>query len=82
MARYYLQPSSDFFIVQQVNNEKNRTLKARMLFYLAVQYKLQGKVNSARTYLLEASDARTSGFIENRLATWELRMLPKDSVGR
>ena len=73
MARFYLLPASDLFIVQQVNQEKNKSLKARMLFYLAAQYKLQDKGSLARRYFLEASEAKTSGFIENRLAGWEMK---------
>jgi tetratricopeptide (TPR) repeat protein len=79
MARYYMDPSSDFFIVQQINSEKDRTLKARMLFYIGAQYKLQGKLGAARTYFLEAADMRTNGFIENSLAFWELRGLNKEN---
>jgi len=73
MARFYLLPSSDLFIVQQVNLEKNKTLKARMLFYIAAQYKLQDKRSLAMKYFLEASEQKTSGFVENRLAEWELK---------
>jgi lipoprotein NlpI len=74
-----MEPSSDFFIVQQINSEKDRTLKARMLFYIGAQYKLQGKLGTARTYFLEAADMRTNGFIENSLASWELRGLNKEN---
>ena len=44
-----------------------------MLFYLAAQYKLQDKRSLALKYFLEASESKTSGFIENRLAGWELK---------
>ena len=76
MARYYMQPSSDLFIVQQVNAEKNQTLRARMLFYLAAQYTLQkNRTPTATTYFGEASGEATYGQIENRLASWELKKL-------
>jgi tetratricopeptide (TPR) repeat protein len=75
MARFYMQPSSDIFIIQQISAEKDKTLRARMLFYLAAQYKLQNRVPSAMTYFLEASGESARGYIENRLAEWELKKL-------
>ncbi|MDR1625456.1 MAG: tetratricopeptide repeat protein [Spirochaetia bacterium] len=75
MARYYMQPSSDLFIVQQVQAEKNKVLRSRMLFYLAAQYMLQNRMPGARTYFLDASGEANNGYIENRLAAWELKKL-------
>jgi tetratricopeptide (TPR) repeat protein len=75
MARYYMQPSSDLFIIQQVQAEKNKTMRARMMFYLAAQYTMQNRIPAARTYFLEASGEENTGHIENRLAAWELKKL-------
>jgi tetratricopeptide (TPR) repeat protein len=75
MARYYMQPSSDLFIIQQVTAEKNKTLKARMLFYIAEQYILQNRLSSAMNYLSGASGEETTGYIENRIAEWDLKKI-------
>jgi tetratricopeptide (TPR) repeat protein len=75
MARYYMQPASDLFIVQQVQAEKDRILRSRMMFYLAAQYALRNRTAVARSYFLEASAEGMNGYIENRLAAWELKKL-------
>ncbi|MDR1932433.1 MAG: tetratricopeptide repeat protein [Spirochaetales bacterium] len=75
MARYYMQPSSDLFIMQQVTVEKNKILRARMLFYIAAQYTLQNRIPPAMKYFMEAAGEETRGYIENRIAEWDLKKI-------
>jgi hypothetical protein len=73
MGRYYLLPSSDALVFRYVTAEKDKTMRTRMLFYLAAQYLLQDKTSLAQKYLLEVGDLKVPGLIEPLLAAWDLR---------
>lgn len=77
VARYYMQPSSDLFVIQQVQAEKDKILRSRMLFYIAAQYELQNRIPAARRYFMEASGEGdgASVYTEGRLAAWDLKRL-------
>ena len=75
MARCLLEPSADFALVSRIEREKNRALRARMLYYLAEAAALAGRPSAAQTYLFEAKDAGAADDPETRLARWELAKL-------
>ncbi len=73
MARFYMDPSYDGFIVSQVNKEKSPALKAKMLFYLAAQYSLNERMLPvAQKYFLETKDKLSPDTLEYKLAVSEL----------
>jgi len=75
VARCLLEPSADFALVTRIEREKNRPLRARMLYYLAEASALAGRRSAAQTYLFEAKDAGAPEDPETRLARWELAKL-------
>jgi tetratricopeptide (TPR) repeat protein len=75
VARCLLEPSADFALVSRIEREKNRPLRARMLYYLAEASALAGRRSAAQTYLFEAKDAGAAEDPETRLARWELAKL-------
>jgi tetratricopeptide (TPR) repeat protein len=75
VARCLLEPSADFALVTRIEREKNRALRARMLYYLAEVSALAGRPQAAQTYLFEAKEAGAPEAPETRLARWELARL-------
>ncbi len=75
VARCLLEPSADFALVTRIEGEKNRALRARMLYYLAEASALAGRVLAAQTYLFEVKDSGAPEDPETRLARWELARL-------
>jgi tetratricopeptide (TPR) repeat protein len=76
VARYLIDPvAGDFSFVARVNSEKEKYLKARLLFYAAAQYLTDGKNLPAMKWLLDAESSLLSGAVETPLARWELSRL-------
>jgi tetratricopeptide (TPR) repeat protein len=76
VARFLMDPASvDFSLTTRLNAEKNKTLRARMLFYVVEQSLLDGKVGSARSFLLDIENAGAPSVPETRLSRWELEKL-------
>ncbi len=72
MARLYMEPGYDAFVVRAIDSEKDRVLKTQMLYYLGMHYLLQGKTALARRYFMQVGDERIPGLTESRLAAYEL----------
>jgi tetratricopeptide (TPR) repeat protein len=68
VARFLLKPETDFPLAARAEGEKSKTMRARMLFYLADQALVSGKERSAASWFVEADDAGAPTAIETRLA--------------
>ncbi|SIQ28566.1 Tetratricopeptide repeat-containing protein [Alkalispirochaeta americana] len=79
MARYYANPGSDAFIYRQVTREEDRFTRLRASFYLAGQYEVLGRLDSARALYLDIIDADIRGLMETRLARRRYEQLRGDS---
>lgn len=75
MARYYIRPMNDGFILRQVRDEDDRFLKTRMQFYLGLQYESADRPRSAASLYREVAESELQGFIETRLAATRLATL-------
>ncbi len=72
MARYYLLPGNEGYVLAEINQEQDDVVKGQMYFYLAAQLELLGRTETARAAFLEAEDTLSPGFVERRLASWHL----------
>ena len=73
MMRYYVQPANESLVMSRIRESTDRTLRARMYFYLGAQLELLGRVQTAQASFLEAEERLQPGFLEQRLAAWRLR---------
>ena len=72
MARYYLLPTNDGYMLAEIGRERDDRVKGQMYFYLGAQLELLGRTSTAQASFLEAEDALPPGFLERRLASWHL----------
>jgi tetratricopeptide (TPR) repeat protein len=73
VARFYFNPANDVYALRRADSEKSPVEKKRILFYIAMQYLLSGKLKeTALTYLLETENLERQELIEYTLASWEL----------
>jgi len=72
MARYYLLPANDGYVLAEIGQEQNATVRGQMYFYLGAQLVLLERHATAQAALLEAESELPPGFLERRLATWHL----------
>jgi lipoprotein NlpI len=82
VARFYLNPSNDFYIVSATSKEKRASVKYRLLFYLASQNLLLNKKSSALSYFAEVAEVASklvfrTPSVEKMLSEWELGKLEK-----
>jgi tetratricopeptide (TPR) repeat protein len=77
VCRYLIDPvAEDLALVVRIEHEKNKGFKARMLFYLAEQYLIDGKTRGAQSYLLDAdSPTGEADTAETRLVRWQLTLM-------
>jgi len=73
IARMFIEPGFDKYLIEKLNHEKNAQLKTRILFYIASYYKLQGHIPLAKKYFLEVADAGIYGIFETDLAENEVK---------
>ena len=73
IARMFSEPGYDSYLVSKLTRETQKPLKARVLFYVATYYKLQGDTRLANTYFFEVADAKIYGMFETDLAEYELQ---------
>ncbi len=73
IARMFSEPGYDAYLVSKISRETKRPLKARVLFYIATFYKIQGNNRLAKTYFLEVADAKIYGMFETALAENEIK---------
>jgi lipoprotein NlpI len=80
VARFYYNPANDVYALRRTDSEKSPIEKKRILFYIAVQYLLSGKLkDTAVTYLLEAENMERKELVECKLASLELEKLQKET---
>lgn len=72
MLRLYHDLSGDGEIAIRIDKEKNKTLKARMLYYLASYYDIRGNKNLADKCFLQVRELDIKGIPEWRLNEWAL----------
>ncbi len=70
MYRYYLNPTSPYFVQLAIENEKNDELRDRMKFYLAMMDKISGQKETAAVILSEIAERK--GADEFTLAAYEM----------
>ena len=67
--------SGEFALTVRLNEEKNKALRARMLFFLAEQSIIDGRSRAARDFLFEIENSGAPSSPEIVLARWELDAL-------
>ena len=72
MARYYLLPTNDGYVLAEIGEEQNATVRGQMYFYLGAQLVLFDRHATAQAALLEAESSLPPGFLERRLVTLHL----------
>ena len=72
VARYYLLPTNDGYVLAEIGEEQNATVRGQMYFYLGAQLVLLDRHATAQAALLEAESSLPPGFVERRLATLHL----------
>jgi len=72
MLRLYRDWAGDMDISNRVDQERNRLVKSRMLFYLACFYDIRGNKNLANKLFLQVRDLEVKDMIEWRLNEWAL----------
>jgi tetratricopeptide (TPR) repeat protein len=71
MYRYYLNPSSPYFVQMAIDKDKNELMRDRMKYYLAMIDKTKGFEDTALIILSEIAERR--GAYEFELASYELK---------
>jgi tetratricopeptide (TPR) repeat protein len=72
VARYYLFPTNEGYVLSEIRAEQNNTVKGQMYFYVGARLDLVDRVATAQATLLEAESLLGTGMLERRLATWHL----------
>ncbi len=72
VARFLLKPEADLPLVSRADGEKDRALRARMLFYLAEVSLAMGRERAAMSWLADIDGAGDPRAVETRLARREL----------
>ena len=67
-ARYLANPALELATLAAITREPNRVQRGRLLFYLAAQFLLEGRVAPALTYLVETADSERRDLPERRIA--------------
>ena len=75
VARFLLKPEADLPLAARADREKSRTVRARMLFYLADQAFASGRERAAASWLAEIDGSGAPTAIETRLARREFARL-------
>jgi tetratricopeptide (TPR) repeat protein len=72
MMRLYREFAGDNDLILKIDKEKNETLKARMLFYLASYYDIRGNKILADKYYEDVKNLDTPGILEWRINEWNV----------
>jgi tetratricopeptide (TPR) repeat protein len=73
VARFLLDTNTETALLSRIDRERSSTLKARMLFYVAVAYLGGGMDRAGRTYLVQIAGRGSPLAIETQLADIELQ---------
>lgn len=79
IARYYITPSYEGRVIQEVTEEESRVLQVRGKFFLAAHMELLGRRRSAVNLYREVIDEDLRGFVVTRLARERYRILTEES---
>jgi tetratricopeptide (TPR) repeat protein len=72
MARFLVDRSGESSLMTRIDRERNQSLKARMLFYISVVYRMSGMDRAAATYLSQIDGRGAPSAVETALAIAEL----------
>jgi tetratricopeptide (TPR) repeat protein len=72
VARFLIDPTTDFSLNARIDRERNKAVRARMLYYVASVYLAARKMRPALSYLLEIEKTGAAAAVETRLAAGEL----------
>ncbi|WP_428770099.1 tetratricopeptide repeat protein [Treponema sp. HNW] len=75
MLRLYYDELGDGNVLHRTVNQDSRTIKGKMLFYMALFYELTGKKNLAHKIYLEVADMQSPLFFEYRLTQWAVEKM-------
>lgn len=79
LARYYISPSYEGRIIQEITNEEERILQIRGKFFLAAHMELLGRTRSAVNLYREVVDENLYGYVVARLAEWRYALLTEET---
>ena len=79
VARFLLKPDMDLPLMSRAEKERNRAVRARMLFYLAEMSLAAGRLRTAASWLADIDGAGAPHAIETRLARREFARLTAHS---
>lgn len=72
MVRLYHDMAGDSAVLNKVVQEKNSTIRGKMLYYMALYYELQKKSELSQKYYVAVADMEGARFFEFRLAEWSI----------
>jgi hypothetical protein len=72
-ARYLADPGRELAVLDWIRRQPRRVARGRLLFYLASQFLLEGRMAPALTYLAETAGLERRDLPERRLAAALLR---------
>jgi tetratricopeptide (TPR) repeat protein len=73
VLRLFFDFSGDADVVRRIDQEKNQSLKAQMLFYMANYYDIKGNPIIADRFFIEFRDMKRMELVEWRLNEWILK---------
>ncbi len=73
VVRLYHDLSGDGSALNKVVQEKNSTIRGKMLYYMALYYELQNKSELSQKYYVAVTDMEGARFFEYRLAEWSIK---------
>jgi len=78
IARYYITPSYEGRVIQEVNTEEERALQVRGKFFLAARMELLGRTRSAVNLYRDVVDEDLRGLVVTRLAAHRYGILTEE----
>jgi tetratricopeptide (TPR) repeat protein len=73
VLRLFFDFSGDADVIRRLDREKNQTLKAQMMFYMANYYDIRGNLMLADKFFTEFRDMKRMDIVEWRLNEWILK---------
>jgi tetratricopeptide (TPR) repeat protein len=68
IGRYLAEPAREVHVISATERERDKSIRARRLFYIASQLLLEGRLRTALTYLGETAELPPSDLPERRIA--------------
>lgn len=73
VVRLYHDMAGDGAVLNKVVQEKNSTIRGKMMYYMALYYELQNKTELSQKYYVTVKDMEGARFFEYRLAEWSIQ---------